>query len=114
MRLGGDSSSAQIIIVPAYQGRVMTSTADGNNGLSFGWVNHDLIASGKPAEHINAFGGEERFWLGPEGGQFSIYFKKGSEFKFENWYVPKEFDTERPLNLFPPPNRQRALKRNAP
>jgi hypothetical protein len=92
--LGDDSTGAQLIVLPAYQGRVMTSTAEGNKGLSFGWVNHELIASGKAAEHINAFGGEERFWIGPEGGQFSIYFKKGVEFKFENWYVPKEFDTE--------------------
>ena len=90
----GDSTGAQIIIAPAYQGRVMTSTTEGGKGISFGWVNHDLIASGKNAEHINAFGGEERFWLGPEGGQFSIYFKKGVEFKFENWFVPKEIDTE--------------------
>ena len=90
----GDSAEAQIIIAPAYQGRVMTSTTEGNKGISFGWVNHQLIASGKTAEHINAFGGEERFWLGPEGGQFSIYFKKGVEFKFENWFVPKEIDTE--------------------
>ena len=90
----GDSAGAQIIIAPAYQGRVMTSTTEGNKGISFGWVNHELIASGKIAEHINAFGGEERFWLGPEGGQFSIYFKKGAEFKFDNWFVPKEIDTE--------------------
>jgi len=90
----GDSAEAQIIIAPDYQGRVMTSTTEGNKGISFGWVNHELIASGKTAEHINAFGGEERFWLGPEGGQFSIYFKKGVEFKFENWFVPKEIDTE--------------------
>lgn len=92
--LRDDSSKAQLIILPAYQGRVMTSTANGNEGASFGWVNHDLIASGKPAEHIHAFGGEERFWLGPEGGQFSIYFKKGTEFTFNNWFVPKEIDTE--------------------
>jgi len=90
----GDSAAAQVIIAPAYQGRVMTSTTEGNKGISFGWVNHELIASGKTAEHINAFGGEERFWLGPEGGQFSIYFKNGVEFKFENWFVPKEIDTE--------------------
>src|SRR6187402_3109275 len=90
----GDSAGAQIIIVPAYQGRIMTSTTEGNKGISFGWVNHDLIASGKTTEHMNAFGGEERLWLGPEGGQFSIYFKKGVEFKFENWFVPKEIDTE--------------------
>lgn len=89
----GDKNS-QLIIAPAYQGRVMTSTADGDKGQSFGWINHDLIASGKRSEHMNAVGGEERFWLGPEGGQFSIYFKKGVEFKFDNWYVPKEIDTE--------------------
>lgn len=94
----GDSAGAQVIVAPAYQGRVMTSTADGDIGLSFGWINHDLIASGKTTEHMSAFGGEERFWLGPEGGQFSIYFQKGEEFKFENWFVPKEIDTE-PFDL---------------
>lgn len=94
----GDSAGAQVIVAPAYQGRVMTSTADGDIGLSFGWINHDLIASGNTTAHMSAFGGEERFWLGPEGGQFSIYFKKGEEFKFENWFVPKEIDTE-PFDL---------------
>src|SRR5436190_18993912 len=101
----GDSNSAQIIIAPAYQGRVMTSTTEGNKGISFGWVNHELIASGKTTEHINAFGGEERFWLGPEGGQFSIYFKKGVEFKFDNWFVPKEIDSE-PFNLVSADDRE--------
>lgn len=89
-----DGSGAQVIVLPAYQGRVMTSTAAGDSGASFGWINHDLIASGQPAEHMNAFGGEDRFWLGPEGGQYSIFFKKGVEFKFDNWFVPREFDTD--------------------
>jgi len=92
--LSDDGGKAQVIVLPAYQGRVMTSTAGGPEGASFGWVNHDLIASGKPAEHINVFGGEERFWLGPEGGQFSIFFKKGVPFNFDNWFVPKQLDTE--------------------
>lgn len=90
----GDSNAARVIVLPAYQGRVMTSTADGNSGASFGWINHKLIVSGKPAEHIYAVGGEERFWLGPEGGQFSIFFKKGVDFKFDNWFVPAEIDTQ--------------------
>jgi hypothetical protein len=89
-----EKGDAQLIVLPAYQGRIMTSTAEGNAGASFGWLNHELIASGKFTEHFSAFGGEERFWLGPEGGQFSIYFKKGVDFKFENWFVPKELDTE--------------------
>jgi hypothetical protein len=106
----GDSTGAQIIIAPAYQGRVMTSTAEGNKGISFGWVNHKLISSGKTTEHINAFGGEERFWLGPEGGQFSIYFKKGVEFKFDNWFVPKEIDTE-PFELISSTKYDAAFKK---
>ena len=90
----GSDAGAQIILVPAYQGRVMTSTADGNGGMSFGWINYDLIDSNKEEEHFHAFGGEERFWLGPEGGQFSIFFKKGDPFDFDHWYVPKAIDTE--------------------
>jgi hypothetical protein len=90
----GSDAGAQIIILPAYQGRVMTSTADGNGGMSSGWINYDLIDSNKEEEHFHAFGGEERFWLGPEGGQFSIFFKKGDPFDFDHWYVPKAIDTE--------------------
>ena len=85
---------AQLVVSPGFQGRVMTSTAGGMDGTSFGWLNYDLIATRKKQEHFNPVGGEERFWLGPEGGQFSIYFKPGTEFIFENWFVPKEIDTE--------------------
>ena len=92
------TNAAQIIILPAYQGRVMTSTSDGEKGMSYGWINHDLIAEGTFSEHFTPVGGEERFWLGPEGGQFALYFKKGSEFTFDNWYVPKAIDSE-PFNL---------------
>ncbi len=76
------NGDARVLISPEYQGRVMTSSANGENGLSFGWINYDLIASGEIKNHINAVGGEERFWLGPEGGQFSIYFKPGTTFEF--------------------------------
>ena len=90
----GDSMAAQILIVPGYQARVMTSTTSGKTGKSFGWLNYDLIRSGKIEKHINAFGGEERFWLGPEGGQFGLYFPQDSAFTFNNWQVPPAFDTE--------------------
>lgn len=85
--------NSAILIVPAWQGRVMTSTAEGENGYSFGWVNRGLVSSGKLLPHINAFGGEERLWIGPEGGQFSIFFKKGNDFTFENWQTPAFIDT---------------------
>src|SRR5664279_5734773 len=87
------NSNSAISIVPSWQARVMTSTAEGDQGYSFGWINRDLIASGKLLPHINAFGGEERIWLGPEGGQFSIFFKKGTTFTYENWQTPAFIDT---------------------
>lgn len=82
-----------ITIVPDWQGRVMTSTSEGDSGFSFGWINRKLISSGKLQLHINAFGGEERLWLGPEGGQFSIFFAKGKSFTFEDWQTPAFLDT---------------------
>jgi len=82
-----------IAVIPAWQGRVMTSTAEGDAGFSFGWINRNLIAAGKIQPHINAFGGEERLWLGPEGGQFSIFFKKGSQFDYDHWQTPAFMDT---------------------
>ena len=87
------AGQAKVALVPAYQGRIMTSTANGDSGLSFGWLNRELISSGKPAQHINVFGGEDRFWLGPEGGQFSIFFAKGVPFDLEHWFTPAAIDT---------------------
>jgi len=82
-----------VALAPDWQGRIMTSSQDVDNGFSFGWVNKKLIESGKLLQHINAFGGEERLWLGPEGGQFSIYFPAGKEFVYDNWQVPAFLDT---------------------
>jgi len=92
--LSDASGLAQVAVMPAFQGRVMTSTAEGPDGMSFGWINRDLLASGKTLEHFNPYGGEERLWLGPEGGQFSIYFAKGAAFDLAHWYVPPAIDTE--------------------
>jgi len=88
------SGQKQVAVVPEYQARVMTSTADGAGGISYGWVNRDLIASGQKQPHINVYGGEDRFWLGPEGGQYSIFFKKGDPFDLDHWQTPSWIDTE--------------------
>ena len=86
--LASADGQAQVAVSPDLQGRVMTSTAAGPGGLSFGWINRELLASGVNNPHINAFGGEDRFWLGPEGGQFSIFFKKGDPFDLDHWWTP--------------------------
>ncbi len=92
--LSDKSGESQVAVIPKYQGRIMTSTAEGTKGLSYGWLNRELIASSKFAEHINVFGGEDRFWLGPEGGQFSIFFKKDVPFDLKHWFTPAPIDTE--------------------
>ncbi len=94
LELTDASGRARVAVVPAWQGRIMTSTAGGAGGDSYGWVNRELIASGKVAAHINVFGGEDRFWLGPEGGQFSIFFAPGVKFDFDHWFTPAAIDTE--------------------
>src|ERR1043166_4029355 len=91
--LSNKETQAKVAVVPAWQGRVMTSSAEGDSGRSFGWINRELIASGKSQPHINARGGEDRFWLGPEGGQFSIFFAKGAPFDLDHWFTPAAIDT---------------------
>lgn len=85
---------AQVMVIPAYQGRVMTSSASGAEGNSYGWINYKLIDSGEVNPQFNPIGGEERFWLGPEGGPFSLYFAKDIEQVYANWKVPAILDTE--------------------
>jgi hypothetical protein len=94
VQLRDETGKSCLLIVPALQGRVMTSTANGESGRSFGWINYKLIESGAVSNQFNPYGGEERLWFGPEGGPFSIYFQKGKEQVFANWLVPKEIDTK--------------------
>jgi hypothetical protein len=92
--LSNRMGNAKIAVAPAWQGRVMTSSAQGDGGAGFGWINRELIASHQVQRHINVYGGEDRFWLGPEGGQFSIFFAKGVPFDLEHWFTPAPLDTE--------------------
>lgn len=85
---------SRIAVMPGLQARVMTSTAGPPENLSYGWINRALFESGDTSVHMNAFGGEERLWLGPEGGQFSIFFEKDSAFTFENWRTPRLIDLD--------------------
>lgn len=92
--LACDDDKAQLIVSPKYQGKVFTSTADGLAGKSMGYINYDVLASDKINEQMNGYGGENRLWLGPEGGRYSIFFKPGAEQVFKNWHTPKPIDIE--------------------
>lgn len=91
--LKSDDDQSQVIVSPKYQAKVFTSSADGWNGKSFGWVNYKAF-DGPLDEHMNAYGGEDRLWLGPEGGVFSLYFKPADKMEFTNWKTPAPIDTE--------------------
>jgi hypothetical protein len=101
--LSSSDGQSKVLIAPQWQGRVMTSTLAGDAGFSFGWINYDLIPGGIAPEaertglekHIYVFGGAERFWLGPEGGQYSLYFAPDApDYQFEYWKTPALIDTE--------------------
>lgn len=61
-------ADAAVAVAPAYQGRVMPSSANGDNGTSYGWLNYKLIQQGvlkgeaavaKLESKIHVFGGEK-------------------------------------------------------
>jgi hypothetical protein len=85
---------AQIAVVPQFQGTVMTSTAEGAHGQSYGYFDHDLIKSRAFNPHFNLYGGEDRLSVGPSGGQYSVNFPAGADFTPENLQVPAPLDRE--------------------
>ena len=83
-------SGGRVAVSPKYQGRVMTSAvAPGEKSLGF--VFRKFIEDGKTGTQFDNYGGEDRFWLGPEGGQFGLYFKPGKPFAFSEWQTPEGF-----------------------
>jgi len=66
----------------------MTSTCNDLQGRSFGWVNRAFIEKAEPDRHFNNYGGEDRLWLGPEGGPFALWFAAGADQKLANCITP--------------------------
>lgn len=87
------SGEAVVIVSPKYQAKVFTSSADGLDGNSFGWIHYSAF-EGPLDAHMNAYGGENRLWLGPEGGKFSVFFPKDAAMEFANWKTPAAFDSD--------------------
>src|SRR5690606_13902610 len=81
------NGNAQVIVSPKYHAKVFTSTADGSQGKSFGWINYEAF-EGERDPHMNGYGGEDRLWLGPEGGKFSLFFAPGATMEVESWPCP--------------------------
>jgi hypothetical protein len=89
-----NDEGAQLVVVPAYQGRTMTSTSNGLEGTSYGYLNYDSISTDKHDRQINLYGGEDRMWISPEGGQYSVFFDPDAPMEYANWRTPAVLDTE--------------------
>lgn len=87
--------NSEVIVSPKYQGKVFTSTDSGAYGRSFGWINYKVFSQRSLDPHMNAYGGEDRLWLGPEGGKFSVFFRPRNNMTFDHWHTPVAFDFEK-------------------
>lgn len=83
-----------IAVSPQLQGRVLTSTYGGAESPSLGWMNKRLITDTNADRQVSDLGGEDRLWLGPQGGDFSIFFPNGSIMNQENWRIPEAISSE--------------------
>ena len=91
IELSGPSGD-RVAVVPAFQGRVMTSTAAGARGASFGWINEPFLAARRHDDPVfNNYGGEDRFWLGPEAGQFGLWFEADAPMDLAHVRTPAGF-----------------------
>jgi hypothetical protein len=80
----------RVLASPGLQGRVLTLRVGGIE--STGFVNERAIEAGEVDPRFNNFGGVDRFWLGPEGGQFGLYFPPRADLSRETWRVPEALD----------------------
>lgn len=85
-------AGGRVLVTPRHQGRVMTS-AFGEDEPGNGWINRAAVADPTVRPQINVYGGEERMWLGPEGGPFGLFFPPGAPLTFARWQTPPLLDT---------------------
>jgi len=92
IELHSDDGKGRIAIAPAIQGKVITTTYGGLNGVSNGWLNKNAIQP--DTLDYAAIGGEDRIWFGPLGGQHSFYYQQIKPLDEKNWKVPASLSSE--------------------
>jgi hypothetical protein len=91
--LGDSSGQARVAVAPEFAGRVMFAAYGGEAAPALGWMNREAVGGKRDPKFVN-FGGAERIWISPEGGQYCSFFRPGAPFDFENWRVPQAFNSE--------------------
>lgn len=87
--------NAAVAVSPENQGTVLTATLSGENGPSLGWFDRELVAMRQKQASKSPLGGLDRLFVGPEGGEFSIYFPDGASFSESSYVVPAELCSEK-------------------
>lgn len=87
----GAGDGTRLLVAPALAGRVLTSVF--RDGTEAAWLDRRAIAAGygTPARFHN-FGGQDRIWLGPEGGPFGYFFAPGAKCEPDAWRAPRLID----------------------
>ena len=102
---------ARVAVCPEWQGRVMTSSCGGEDGASFGFVNRGFIEWGQLDKRFNNYGAEDRMWLSPEGGRFSLWFAPGAEQTLDHWYTADNMNNGAYELVAPPDGSTCRMKR---
>jgi hypothetical protein len=77
----------KVIVLAELQGRVMSSTSQGDKYNGYGWFNYEYLS--KPHHDRNAaMGGADRLWFGPDASKYSLFFEPGVKTIPENINVP--------------------------
>jgi hypothetical protein len=91
--LEGCCKGKQVLVCPSLAGRVMGTTYNGDNGEFGGFIDARAFKEGIKDIWDN-WGGEERYWLCPEGGQFGLMFQNKKNC-FDNYTVQDGINNSR-------------------
>ncbi|MBU2869442.1 DUF6786 family protein [Colwellia sp. E2M01] len=89
------AGKAKIIVLAEYQGRIMTSTLNGDKGESLAWINYEHLLTRQENPRV---GGADRLWFGPETGDYSLFFQPNTERIPENIVIQPAFSSL-PFNI---------------
>ncbi len=113
-----DRFGARVAVCPEWNGRVMTSSGDGLDGISYGLIHVAEIDAKQVDPTFCFFGGEDQLTLSPEGGPFSLYYgtETGEDEQMltarDHIHLPRGFQEGPFLVDIAPPDPQIRMRRS--
>lgn len=109
--LSDRNGESRVAVVPEFNGRVMMSGWADEESPRLGWVNEPVVSGKERNPAFVNYGGAERLWLSPEGGQFALFFKPGDPFDLDHWWTPTTFNSD-PYEVLDRSKRHIAMARD--